>query len=468
MRTERVLASVIEAVIGACYLAFGFERTAAAVVEAFGTRSRTRSSTRRTASRRSRSCSPGAATPWTTGHGEAGPPHDRTFEVVATVTGDEVGRGAGRSKKDAEQAAAAAALGALDALMLDAPEVAHAQGVQVVPRSHAAGVRPGVSVIVGPNGSGKSNITDAVLWALGEQSPLAVRGQSMQDVIFGGARGQQARKEAEVELVIDNCDGAADLPLERDRGRPPAGPQRRGRVPPQRRALPPCRRARGAVRHRAGQGDALGRLAGAGRGDRHQQAARPAPARRGGGRARQAPQAPAPRAAQARAHAGQPRPGARRRARGALAAAPAQAPGRGGRAARAPGAPVQRGALGAGARRARARSGRARAGRGAVARRARGARGGRGRAAEVAKQREAAEEALARAATSASAVRSRLRRPLGPRARGLRREQAATAVTGLGERAERRRARLAALEAEAGEARPTITARRASPRSRPS
>jgi chromosome segregation protein len=66
----------------------------------------------------------------------------------------------------------------------------------------------GVSVIVGPNGSGKSNITDAVLWALGEQSPLAVRGQSMQDVIFAGGRGVQARAEAEVELVLDNSDSA--------------------------------------------------------------------------------------------------------------------------------------------------------------------------------------------------------------------------------------------------------------------
>jgi chromosome segregation protein len=71
---------------------------------------------------------------------------------------------------------------------------------------------PGVSVVVGPNGSGKSNITDAVLWALGEQSPLAVRGQSMQDVIFAGGHGVQARSEAEVEVVLDNADGAIDLP----------------------------------------------------------------------------------------------------------------------------------------------------------------------------------------------------------------------------------------------------------------
>jgi chromosome segregation protein len=68
---------------------------------------------------------------------------------------------------------------------------------------------PGVSVIVGPNGSGKSNITDAVLWALGEQSPTAIRGHQMRDVIFAGGHGQSPRRFAEVEVVIDNSEGRA-------------------------------------------------------------------------------------------------------------------------------------------------------------------------------------------------------------------------------------------------------------------
>ena len=69
---------------------------------------------------------------------------------------------------------------------------------------------PGVAVVVGPNGSGKSNITDAVLWALGEQSPLAVRGQTMKDVIFAGGHGVKGSSAAEVEVVIDNGGGGLD------------------------------------------------------------------------------------------------------------------------------------------------------------------------------------------------------------------------------------------------------------------
>jgi len=67
---------------------------------------------------------------------------------------------------------------------------------------------PGVSVIVGPNGCGKSNITDAVLWALGEQSPLAVRGASMQDMVYAGGEGRGPSRYAEVEVVLANDDGS--------------------------------------------------------------------------------------------------------------------------------------------------------------------------------------------------------------------------------------------------------------------
>jgi chromosome segregation ATPase len=83
------------------------------------------------------------------------------------------------------------------------------KGFKSFPERVSLEFSPGVSVIVGPNGSGKSNITDAVLWALGEQSPGAIRGASMQDVISAGGKNTGQRREAQVEVVIDNSDGRA-------------------------------------------------------------------------------------------------------------------------------------------------------------------------------------------------------------------------------------------------------------------
>jgi chromosome segregation protein len=70
----------------------------------------------------------------------------------------------------------------------------------------------GITSIVGPNGSGKSNITDAVLFALGEQSPGVLRAGSMGDVIFSGSETLPAASAAEVTLVLDNEQGRISLP----------------------------------------------------------------------------------------------------------------------------------------------------------------------------------------------------------------------------------------------------------------
>ena len=110
-----MLASVIEAVIGACYLAFGFERTAEAVVAAFAPEMEaalenpedSKSTLQELLARR------GQIVIYEVTE-ESGPPHDRRFEVRALSAGRDLGRGSGRSKKDAEQAAAAVALAELD------------------------------------------------------------------------------------------------------------------------------------------------------------------------------------------------------------------------------------------------------------------------------------------------------------------------------------------------------------------
>ena len=63
--------------------------------------------------------------------------------------------------------------------------------------------------VVGPNGCGKSNIIDAVRWVLGETRASALRGESMQDVIFNGSTTRKPVSRASVELVFDNADGKA-------------------------------------------------------------------------------------------------------------------------------------------------------------------------------------------------------------------------------------------------------------------
>ena len=70
----------------------------------------------------------------------------------------------------------------------------------------------GITGIVGPNGSGKSNISDAIRWVLGEQSPSMLRGGKMEDVIFNGTSSRKSRGMAEVTLVIDNNDDV--LPID--------------------------------------------------------------------------------------------------------------------------------------------------------------------------------------------------------------------------------------------------------------
>jgi ribonuclease-3 len=113
--SERVLASICEAIIGASYLALGFERTAPAVVESFAGEIEDalehpvdyKSVLQERLARRAE-----VVTYQTVA--EEGPAHDRSFVAVAEVDGQELGRGAGKTKKGAEQEAALQALDALD------------------------------------------------------------------------------------------------------------------------------------------------------------------------------------------------------------------------------------------------------------------------------------------------------------------------------------------------------------------
>jgi ribonuclease III len=113
--SERVLASICEAIIGAAYLAFGFERTAPAVVESF--RSEIEEALEHPVDYKSvlqeRLARRAEVVTYVT-VAEDGPAHDRSFIAVAQVDGEELGRGEGKTKKGAEQEAALHALDRLE------------------------------------------------------------------------------------------------------------------------------------------------------------------------------------------------------------------------------------------------------------------------------------------------------------------------------------------------------------------
>lgn len=95
--------------------------------------------------------------------------------------------------------------------MLDAIYI---KGFKTFARPVRMPLEGGITAIVGPNGSGKSNITDAVLFALGEQSPSVLRAGAMGDVVFSGSESLPAAGLAEVTLVLDNSGGGISLPYQ--------------------------------------------------------------------------------------------------------------------------------------------------------------------------------------------------------------------------------------------------------------
>ena len=84
------------------------------------------------------------------------------------------------------------------------------QGFKSFPDKVRLSFEKDITAIVGPNGSGKSNISDAISWVLGEQRSRALRGNKMEDVIFGGTPDRQKMGFAQVSLILDNSSGAFD------------------------------------------------------------------------------------------------------------------------------------------------------------------------------------------------------------------------------------------------------------------
>lgn len=85
------------------------------------------------------------------------------------------------------------------------------QGFKTFPDKTKLSFENGITSVVGPNGSGKSNISDAIRWVLGEQSPKSLRCSRMEDVVFNGTDNRKRTGYAEVTLNIDNSDRTLDF-----------------------------------------------------------------------------------------------------------------------------------------------------------------------------------------------------------------------------------------------------------------
>lgn len=77
-------------------------------------------------------------------------------------------------------------------------------------------INPGMTGIIGPNGCGKSNLVEALRWVMGETSAKRMRGNAMDDVIFGGTTLRPARNIAEVVLMLDNSSRSATAEFNQD------------------------------------------------------------------------------------------------------------------------------------------------------------------------------------------------------------------------------------------------------------
>ena len=152
---------------------------------------------------------------------ERGPEHAREFSVEVRIDGEAMGRGNGHTKQQAEKEAAREALhatarpgaaagrtrargtGGLAPMYLRRVE---AYGFKAFADRQVFEFGPGLTAVVGPNGSGKSNVSDAIRWALGEQSARSIRARKTGDVIFSGSDGRREMGVAEVTLYLDNSE----------------------------------------------------------------------------------------------------------------------------------------------------------------------------------------------------------------------------------------------------------------------